>query len=434
MNRLFILSLFLIMVLPSNARTPRPVIKNQNGNLSKFLKIESEGSIATGKYVTSIGENSIANSDYSFSVGNNSKSNSSYAYSYGSKTLALGTFSTAIGDFTAAMAPFSYSAGKYSTSYGEHSFSFGKAVNAKGKYSLAFGNKNYSGDFSISVGESIVNSGAYASAFGKKINNTGDNSYVFGESSNITANNSFSLGAKNDIHSSNSMALGNNLGAAADNSIVIGSGLGSNKLTNNNPNSLMIGFQSQAPTLFVTGSDGFSDTGSVGIGTTDIDIAAKLNVKGKIKIDDGSQAEGKLLISDDKGVARWVSPDEIGLVVRKKKHKDTNQEESIEEDDMNSEDDAESGKDMERPESYMGQKRKPGFQTNSLVSGNFGTNNPVQKMHISGAMKLEPQQLAPENPTAGDIYYNKSGVFCGYIEDQYGGYWASIVGSGSCEG
>lgn len=85
----------------------------------------------------------------------------------------------------------------------------------------------------------------------------------------------------------NSIAIGHNVGVPANasgpNAFVIGSGVNSSSLMfNNNANSLMIGFNSTIPTLFVSASDGAGTTGNVGIGTTTIPQGYKLSVKGKI--------------------------------------------------------------------------------------------------------------------------------------------------------
>nr|MBK9653482.1 hypothetical protein [Bacteroidota bacterium] len=69
------------------------------------------------------------------------------------------------------------------------------------------------------------------------------------------------------------IAIGNRVKALGDQSMVIGTGtyLGANNtlpnyLVNNTPNSLMIGFNSNIPTIFVSQSSGLYTTGKVGIG------------------------------------------------------------------------------------------------------------------------------------------------------------------------
>ncbi len=80
---------------------------------------------------------------------------------------------------------------------------------------------------------------------------------------------------------SNSFALGHYVGTAqnATNSFVIGSGNISSQLVleNNIANSLMIGFNSEKPTLTVRSASGVGTTGNVGIGTTN--PSEKLTIK-----------------------------------------------------------------------------------------------------------------------------------------------------------
>jgi hypothetical protein len=67
------------------------------------------------------------------------------------------------------------------------------------------------------------------------------------------------------------------------NAIVLGSGVdNSTFLTNPFSNSLMVGFNSNIPTLFVGRSNGANTTGKVGIGTTYISNGYKLAVEGYI--------------------------------------------------------------------------------------------------------------------------------------------------------
>lgn len=69
----------------------------------------------------------------------------------------------------------------------------------------------------------------------------------------------------------NSLALGTRVWTSntADNAIVIGSGALTASMRNNIANSLMIGFNSNIPTLFVGAANGINSIGRVGVGTTD---------------------------------------------------------------------------------------------------------------------------------------------------------------------
>lgn len=88
--------------------------------------------------------------------------------------------------------------------------------------------------------------------------------------SNITMGaNSLTVGQANKTLGSSSVALGRFAWANATNAIVIGSGIDNNEskaLINNYSGTLMVGFNSRYPTLFVGTSDGGVTTGKIGIG------------------------------------------------------------------------------------------------------------------------------------------------------------------------
>ena len=147
-------------------------------------------------------------------------------------------------------------------------------------FSIGNGGALGDGTNSIAIGYSTHSGGIHSMAFGNQINNTG-------------------------IYS---MAIGNYLSTNAANAFVIGSGINlGSPLHNPTTSSLMVGFNSTAPTLFVGASNGGSTTGNVGINTTS--PAAKLEVDGPsgttIKIVDGNQGAGKVLTSDATGQGSW---------------------------------------------------------------------------------------------------------------------------------
>lgn len=108
---------------------------------------------------------------------------------------------------------------------------------------------------------------------------------------------------------SNSIAIGNNIytNSLADNAIIIGSS-NATGFQNYKSNSLMVGFNTSKATLFVGPTVEGEETGNVGIGTSDPDPNAKLEVKGKVKITGGTLGNGRVLTSDDYGLASWQDP------------------------------------------------------------------------------------------------------------------------------
>jgi hypothetical protein len=92
-----------------------------------------------------------------------------------------------------------------------------------------------------------------------------------------------STGAKKSIALGNFVATSAPLSGGDYNNMVIGCGASSSqKLINNKPNTLMIGFNSNESTLFVGASAGAGTSGQVGIGTTYIPAGYKFAVNGKV--------------------------------------------------------------------------------------------------------------------------------------------------------
>lgn len=100
---------------------------------------------------------------------------------------------------------------------------------------------------------------------------------------------SFAVGYVAKSYMTNTIAMGKYVRAQAANSIVIGSGVAnadSRMLTNNVPNTLMVGFNSCLPTLFVSNSVSYNTTGKVGIGNVS-SPEAKLHIKADSNEDAG---------------------------------------------------------------------------------------------------------------------------------------------------
>lgn len=100
---------------------------------------------------------------------------------------------------------------------------------------------------------------------------------------------SFSLGYVAKSYQTNAIAMGKYVKAQAPNSVVIGSGVNADEsqlLTNSIPNSLMVGFNSCYPTLFVSVSRDCNNTGMVGIGNV-ISPRAKLHIRSDVNEDAG---------------------------------------------------------------------------------------------------------------------------------------------------
>lgn len=109
--------------------------------------------------------------------------------------------------------------------------------------------------------------------------------------------NSLAVGQANRTAGAASIALGKFAWANATNAIVIGSGTDnteSKALVNNYSGTLMIGFNSRRPTLFVGSSSGGSTTGRIGIGNMTSPLA-KLHL-----ISDSNEDAGMILETSNK--------------------------------------------------------------------------------------------------------------------------------------
>lgn len=116
--------------------------------------------------------------------------------------------------------------------------------------------------------------------------------------SNITNGaNSLAVGQANKTAGAASIAVGKFAWANATNAIVIGSGTGdteSKALINNYSSSLMIGFNSRRPTLFISTSNGGVTTGKIGIGNV-TSPQAKLHL-----LSDSNEDAGLILETSNK--------------------------------------------------------------------------------------------------------------------------------------
>ncbi|MFC0428342.1 beta strand repeat-containing protein [Chryseobacterium scophthalmum] len=186
--------------------------------------------------------------------------------------------------------------------------------NTTGKNNVALGyyaiNSNTTGSSNVSVGHSSLSSnteGGYNTALGQStltFNTTGTNNVAIGASAlsspdNTTGNKNIGIG----------VSAGNGLKDGASNNIAIGS---DQKLKNDtDSNQLNIG-----GAIFGTGLTGSAaaPAGNIGIGTTTPSTKLEINngtTNGAIKIVDGTQGNGKVLMSDANGIGTWQSPASI---------------------------------------------------------------------------------------------------------------------------
>jgi len=133
--------------------------------------------------------------------------------------------------------------------------------------------------------------------------NANNGSVVMGYESKISGSfGSLALGNNTEVTGSHgAIAMGSRTLASANNSFAFGKGVGlaNFRLINNIANSMMVGFNSELPTLFVGPSLGAGTTGNVGIATTN--PIEKLDINGAIRI--GNSA------ANNTGTIRWDGND-----------------------------------------------------------------------------------------------------------------------------
>ncbi len=182
------------------------------------------------------------------------------------------------------------------------------------------------GNYSTTLGYGGLASGVASVVIGRGGSATGEAAVAIGYANSATNNRASAIGNGNTASGQfanvfgyistasgdNSMALGNLLASGGIASFTIGAGAGSGalRLTNNIDNSLMIGFNSNVPTLFISPSAGAGVSGNVGIGNSA--PSSKLDVSGTItttgfQLTTGPSL-GDVLTSDASGVATWLPP------------------------------------------------------------------------------------------------------------------------------
>ena len=129
---------------------------------------------------------------------------------------------------------------------------------------LALQNKGYSQQ--CVTCDSTTTTGLFSSAIGFNNSATGDYSFIAGENSEANGRSSFSLGQRInvydnyalgigrflEVYGSSSLAFGRFLKTLSPDAMVIGYGFSSTETLNNDIHrSLMIGFESTKPTLFI---------------------------------------------------------------------------------------------------------------------------------------------------------------------------------------
>ncbi|MCF8309022.1 MAG: hypothetical protein K9I68_08445 [Bacteroidales bacterium] len=150
------------------------------------------------------------------------------------------------------------------------SSAIGKYTEATGRFSFASGLSSKAlGDFSSALGYNSTASGLGSFTLGNYNNVTGDYSFSLGSYCNVAGpGNGVAIGLHAKSSSMNSYSFGSFVEAYAPGAMVIGMGASNTDLLKNTKQeSLVVGFNSIHPTLFVGMSPTMHQTGKIGIGT-----------------------------------------------------------------------------------------------------------------------------------------------------------------------
>lgn len=144
---------------------------------------------------------------------------------------------------------------------------------ASGLASFAMGTGNDAlGQKAVALGALSVASNDLSMAIGEACNSSGFAAITMGSNSASSGDHSIAMGVQADATEEKAIAIGTHVESSGLESIVLGSGVHNfAKLNNDIDNTMMVGFESEKPTLFVGESVASDMWGKVGVGETDPD-------------------------------------------------------------------------------------------------------------------------------------------------------------------
>lgn len=185
--------------------------------------------------------------------------------------------------------------GLNSVAHPDGSIAIGQNANSNTQVgALALGHSsNASGYRATAIGYGAVSNNNDAVAIGYNSNVSGIYSAAIGFETRVTGQSAFAIGYQTSASGYLSSAIGNNSSSAGAWSTAIGFGA-----TSTQDNSIILGSSTNS-------------NNKIGIGTNTPD--ERLHVVGSVKIVDGSQGIGKVLVSDAAGKAVWQNPNSLKI-------------------------------------------------------------------------------------------------------------------------
>lgn len=179
---------------------------------------------------------------------------------------------------------------------------------------IGYQQTNNSGTHATALGLKTTASGKYSASLGYFSTASGNTSFALGRYANASGLGSFALGERTDAAGDNSYSVGNFLRTTGNNSVTLGSGVSSSvKLFNSLDNTMMIGVNSNVPTLVVRPLASSAAAGRVGIGTDN--PLALLHLKGTANLleNELSLGDPKFLITKGAQADDWGEETAIGV-------------------------------------------------------------------------------------------------------------------------
>ena len=238
-------------------------------------------------------------------------------------------------------------------------------------------------------GDGSTARGTNAFAFGENSNASGTDAVSIGFWSEATSDKSFALGFYNQSNTAFSYLFGQWLKSTVSSNITIGFGAGQSPLVNNKHRSLMMGMNSNFPTLYIGPSDGVGTTGNIGIGNM-TDPQAKLHI-----YSDENKAATLKLEHRTTGTNRYAEIDLGTHSIR-------------------------AGNTENMVFSTPATNRDFVFENGNV---GIGTNSPKAKLDVAGDIMFTGQLLTPDGPydpspwqgNGADIFYTSGKVGIGTI-------------------
>ena len=250
---------------------------------------------ANSSNTTVLGTNSTASAFYATAIGTENNASDNYATALGYQSTASDDFSMALGTNVTASGQSSTAIGRNTTASGEASTAMGQSSNAGNVYATAIGFQSTasaytstamgdramaSNPFSTSIGTQTTSGAAYSMAIGAKTTSSGQYSLAMGYDNTAQSFAENTLGMFNTSYTPSST----NSWVAEDRLLSVGNGSSS-------------GNRSNALTIL--------KNGNLGLGTETPDTT--FHLVGKMKYQDGTQANGYVLTSDANGNASWAA-------------------------------------------------------------------------------------------------------------------------------